>query len=222
MTVVKFWFIRHGFSCGNLLAYAARHGKAQQKFISDPSLTRYGVETSESVEPVPRFIKIDFLFSSCLARAIQTAYYTFIKTGRFKGPIWVAPFLREMGVAPDNTPHPEQDTHRLGAIRRYVRKISSAYDATDRLGGIPEFIRWFCEHLDLFLPRELTKQEINVVVVTHGGRMQHDLHLEHPPRNNQCVVITVKDKEVQTSPKIVFTGVALPDIDSVDMDSCGF
>lgn len=224
MTVVRFWFMRHGFSCGNMMAYAAYFGKIRQKFLQDPGLTKYGVYTSEQAQPVPKHLKIDFLFASCLARAIQTAYHTFIHTKRYDGPIWVAPYLRELGSAPDNSPHPQQDKHRLRSIQKHVKKLSLAYYPDDNNGGIPQFISWFFDHMELFVPKREDEQ-INVVVVTHGGRMKTDLNLDHTPRNNECYLVTAKDGEVTSKPKRVFKGVQLPDLADLNMrseDACEF
>lgn len=200
-----------------MVAYANVLGKKLQRMIiRDPGLTNYGIATSTMSKPIPESVHIDLMFTSCLSRAIQTAYHTFVKTRRYVGPILVAPYLREVGDVPENRPHPYQDAERLGVIiRRHVQRYERAYADGDTRGGIPDFIQWFHNNMPVYLS---TRREVNVVVVTHGARMQTDLGLRSAPKNNQCVLLMVEDGRVKGEPEVISDGVEPPDLHTLESE----
>jgi broad specificity phosphatase PhoE len=217
MSRVNFWFVRHGFSCGNR---SSMLGHAHDQRIMDPGLTDYGADTSGSIaHAVPEEVTIDFLFSSCLSRAIQTAYLMFVRNARYRGPIVAAPFLREIGLSPENMPHPNQAGERLGSVLdRQVVRVAAAYDhARDRLGGIRHFMTWFLSNHKHHVSRN---RVTNVVVVTHGGRMREDLRLDHWPLNNETVFVSLDRGVMGVPPVVVYRGVSPPR--RLDLDRCRF
>lgn len=210
MTITTFWFVRHGFSCGNRAAMMSFPQR-----IGDPGLTEYGFLTSASIPSIPIEGTIDYVFSSCLSRAIQTAYCMFVRNGLYTGPIIAAPYLREIGISPENEPDRNQDVTRLGPpVSRCVLKHPLAYDCGNgRSRGLDHFMKWFFE---TFAP----SKDMNVVVVTHGGRMRQDLGLSHWPKNNEIVRVTVRKGRVLNTPRVVFSGVNPPT--RLDLDSCPY
>lgn len=111
---VNLYHVRHGLSCAN----TQRHGLDIIRY-RDPHLTQYGI--NKSIERGAEVIntlgdtKIDFIGSSILLRAIETAFLMFLP---LKKKIHVLPYLREESgggkLERTNTPYPlEQQKQRL-------------------------------------------------------------------------------------------------------------
>ncbi|QKF94688.1 histidine phosphatase superfamily clade-1 [Fadolivirus algeromassiliense] len=189
---IKFYFVRHAYSCSNLKSTEADRSNPLNKLISilqkiyeqDPNLTQYGINHSKKfgneIKSNNLIGHIDYLFSSSLARAIETAHLMFNKE------ITIAPYLREKGYTYNNIPFDpnDQDNNRIRLfnelqhtnvdIRRiHENDINRGYqdDKEGYNGNLYKFIEWF---LNTYYDEIKNKQTINVVAVTHSRLMQHD------------------------------------------------
>lgn len=96
---IKLLFIRHGFSCANMMKASGRWGRFKKAFVQDPPLTNRGIKDITAIQPtVEKELGVpDIVLSSTLLRAQQTANFLFpTKT------VIVAPFIKELGSTYDN------------------------------------------------------------------------------------------------------------------------
>lgn len=184
MPRVTFYIVRHGFSCSNMASITDMRDTQQ-----DPCLTRHGISESRRLGDlyrnrgiVPQ--EVDFVFASCLSRAIATAYFMFCEKN--KQSIFVVPGLRELRSKGAQLDPFQQDVRRLDpmdkAIKYRVIREPSAYKYDDTL-GLSDFVEWF-------LSNYKGTQDVAIAAASHGGRMARDLRMRDVPHNNACVRLT--------------------------------
>jgi broad specificity phosphatase PhoE len=181
MPRVTFYIVRHGFSCSNMASMTDM--RDSQK---DPSLTRHGIAESRRLGDLYRRKRlipdeIDFVFASCLSRAIATAYFMFCE--RNKQSIFVVPGLRELRSRGAQLDPFDQDVRRLDPMDKNIKyrviREPRAYVQDDAL-AIPDFVEWF-------LSNYKGSQDMVIAAASHGGRMAQDLRMRDVPHNNACV-----------------------------------
>lgn len=189
MPRVTFYFVRHGFSCSNMASIVPTMRDSQK----DPSLTQHGIQESKRLGDeyrkqgiVPH--KVDFVFASCLSRAIATAYFMFCEKN--KQSIFVVPGLRELRSRGAQLEPFDQDIRRLDPMDRNIKyrviREPRAYLQDDPL-GIPDFVEWF-------LSNYVGSQDIVIAAASHGGRMAKDLRMRDVPHNNACVRVVFEKR----------------------------
>lgn len=189
MPRVTFYIVRHGFSCSNMASIVPSMNDTQQ----DPSLTRHGIAESRRLGDLYRRRglipqEVDFVFASCLSRAIATAYFMFCEQN--KQSIFVVPGLRELRSRGAQLDPFQQDVRRLDPMDKNIKyrviREPSAYKYDDPL-GLPEFVEWF-------LSNYKGSQDITIAAASHGGRMARDLRMRDVPHNNACVRLTFEQQ----------------------------
>jgi len=194
---VRVIFIRHGFSCGNVLE--ASHKTAAS--YPDPELTSLGVDLSKAngeklkEELAKRNIVVDFIGSSSLIRAIETAYYLF---GDEKN-IYPLPFVAEKYNTLDNTPLPPKQQRNVISNDDCIPcldentcpiKFKPFYDAQVRgKSNIEEFNNWLADNLDNILSKSKQWHPINdgiftMAIVTHRNFIYRELGFKDVPNNS--------------------------------------
>jgi hypothetical protein len=127
---------------------------------------------------------VDFVFASCLSRAIATAYFMFCE--RNKQSIFVVPGLRELRSRGAQYEPFEQDIYRLDPMDKNIKyrviREPKAYLYDDPL-AIPDFVDWF-------LSNYKGSQDIVIAAASHGGRLAQDFRMRDVPHNNACIRIT--------------------------------
>jgi broad specificity phosphatase PhoE len=93
---IKLFFIRHAFSCAN---FSHRKSPLLHTLIHDPKLASAGIEDIQAYRKQFASIKPEYVFSSNLLRAIQTAEFLFPNN-----KIYVSPYIGESGLGRDNKP----------------------------------------------------------------------------------------------------------------------
>ena len=234
---INFYFVRHAYSCANLKSTEAEQTNIINKIIAniqqisekDPNLTNYGIDHSKKIgqEIKDKNIigYIDFLFSSSLVRAMETAYLMFIHNN-FKfnntNEIIIAPFLREKGSTSENIPFDAKEQYdkriKLLGIDIPIKRITEnnvirGYldDKDGYDGNLFKFMEWFLNTYHYYIK---SKQLINVIIVTHSNLMQHDFHdyniikgeeiksfKERKPHNNSIYQYTIKLPNVTSDKK---------------------
>lgn len=187
---VTIYFVRHGKSCANLqkeFSILPKHW-----FYRDPELSRLGKEDSirNGVELLKTFeqnnINIDYVASSSMLRAIETAYYMFKSLNL---PINVVPYVIEQGITSDNYPFP------LGEQMKLIEQFSplDRFNFLARSSGEREksdlnlFLKWLQNNLSRLAPHVAPGKHINIVLVTHSHFMKKYLNLSKIPANNAVV-----------------------------------
>jgi Histidine phosphatase superfamily (branch 1) len=197
---INFFFVRHAFSCANVKTVESQKAMIVKKIISkveqileaDPNLTKEGFEQShtagEKIKNNSAIKSIDYLFSSPLVRAIETAHAMFIDNNfTFTKPdnkkVYIAPYLKELGETDDNVPLNPKDqiAKRIKLLypkENYIiqlkqNSIIRGYkdDKEGYNGDLFKFINWF---LNTYFREIKNLQEINVVAVTHSSLIQEN------------------------------------------------
>lgn len=196
---VQLIFIRHGYSCANIVKDS---GYKREVFTSypDPELSLIGLNLSKEngkklkQELRKRDVKIDFIASSSLIRAIETAYYIFGK----KQPIYTVPYVAEKGNTPDNN---ALDVKEQREIISEKNKLLCNTDAdcpikfvfSEKSEGRSDsnyvnFVSWLGSNLDTILVENKQWAPINggvfkIAIVTHSNFLGRELGLPYPANN---------------------------------------
>lgn len=122
--IVKLFFIRHGLSCSN---YGREHGRDWE--LADPFLAETGIRDLEEYGKViaKNNIKPEYVFSSSLLRAIQTAQILFRQHVVNVSPYINETFKHEL-VENEPTPPSRQLKHIKRENVRYLYLGSGAED----------------------------------------------------------------------------------------------
>lgn len=113
---IKTYWVRHGYSCANLLKRDERD-KKKIDTLCDPHLSNVGMARSVALgelvrkELRARGAKVsDLVFSSWMVRTIETALYMFPNAR-----VAAIPYIAEVGKGPDNMPlNAKQKKEKLG------------------------------------------------------------------------------------------------------------
>lgn len=205
---------RHGISCANLLE--VRKPRIYRGTMSDPLLTSSGMRISKDAGvQVAEWLKarnltLDAVFSSELARALETAALMYPNQGR---PVYAAPYIRDYTLmGKSNQPEPPTDqvkklVNAFGAQPTTNLKLN--YHWTNTFGHEPGSWDQFLFVLEKRILPELIEDlqkppgsPIVLAVVTHSNFIAKSLgqgcvHLYEKrgytkPPNNQVVHVTYK------------------------------
>ena len=196
---VRVIFIRHGYSCANIVKDS---GYIREIFTSypDPELSQIGLNLSKENgkklknEIGKRGIEVDFIASSSLIRAIETAYYIF---GR-EQPIYTLPYVAEKGKTVDNMALDLNQQRKIISEKNALSCLSDAdcpikFMFSDKSAGrsesnYKEFINWFSNNLDTILAQSQKWEPTNgalftIAIITHSNFLGRELGLSHPANN---------------------------------------
>ena len=176
-------------------------------------------------------IEIDFVLSSSLIRAKETAYHMLKPLlEKNKQPIVEVPYVSEKGFGFDNTAYSYQN--QLNKFKEKYRgpgnNINLFLDAFDfKHPGRGEannnaFLNWLL--LESPIP-EYEKQNINIVLVTHSHFLKKTFNLLEKPANNSVLLSSYVIKKDNINNKWVIgvlpilPGVTYEDICEVDINN---
>jgi hypothetical protein len=172
---IKLFFIRHAFSCAN---FSHRKSPLLHTLIHDPKLSEAGIEDLRAYKPQFAKIQPDYVFSSNLLRAIQTAQYLFPDN-----KVYVSPYIGESGLGFDNKPSkPSKQRKHLpnpnnvvysylgegGGIRLQIPVLDQRFENRPSDVDIPNFGK-FLSWLQVKIPRQ---DSITIAVVGHSDFMR--------------------------------------------------
>jgi len=105
---IKLFFIRHAFSCANYKSLQGIFELLCNTFRTDPKLADIGIRDLENYRSrVRKEVNPDYVFSSSLLRAIQTAQILFPEA-----TVNVAPYIGEHGIGLSSVPKPPSEQLR--------------------------------------------------------------------------------------------------------------
>ena len=227
MPQLKIDFVRHGHSCANMAEEHAGLGYYYKFMEKDPRLSALGLATAEQVATELRSTNPqglvnglpDFVLSSGLSRAIQTAYIMWPHTRQ----IVVAPFLLEHGLKTENRPPPDSAEQNTVLAKRFPllpQKLQRYEQSSTAAGDLAKFMNWlrlsFLGHLS-------GMHDIVVAVVTHSRLMKQDLALSSKPSNQSIYRVTIDFNVwnqfatplvIRQKATLIYNGVNLNQIDS--------
>lgn len=122
---VKILFIRHGFSCANMMKASGRWGRFKKAFIQDPPLTNRGIKDITTIQPevAKQLGTPDIVLSSTLLRAQQTANFLFPNK-----TIIVAPYIKELGKTYDNQANHPQIQKKIDRKAKQLYNSNKIYE----------------------------------------------------------------------------------------------
>jgi len=167
---MKLYLIRHGISCANLLR-AQQQTLAANQYV-DPELTEEGRAQAIRLGPaLKRKLKRPYVVgASVMLRAQQTAYHLL-----HPSKLYIVPHIRELWrTSLECTALSKQDQERVlreqtgdGAIPP-IRDYSYSEPDVPEPQQITEFLKWLGSK-----GQRLTKGTKNLVLVSHGGFIEH-------------------------------------------------
>jgi broad specificity phosphatase PhoE len=181
--LINLYFIRHGYSCANYKKDLAK--SILDKIINifskprDPQLTDKGIiDLKKHRQKVKKIIpKPDYVFSSYLLRAIQTANYLFPKR-----KIRVLPYIGEIGYGVDNKPNRPSIQYNFLKGKKVIysylgeKNYKRSKNRLDKLDYLFDSYKIRKDkpinnfHKFLSLLNSFTKKDIkNIVVVSHAN-----------------------------------------------------
>lgn len=212
---INILFVRHGFSCGNLVSQIAAGSKylKYHTLYRDPPLTQVGIEESKAVgiETREKLRKgkynIDIVASSGLLRAMQTASHMFHKEQDAPGVIkptdrvFVLPFISELHKIPGDTPMEPSaqadflDRYDQHANKRMFRIQTNKQDYAK--SNYIQFLEWMGSNLSTMIREAGIPSDQNVItiaIVSHGGFMRNKITNtpKHKMDNNDSFMMHFK------------------------------
>jgi len=168
---VKLFFIRHGLSCSQY-----GRGKKKNWHLQDPFLSDIGIEALKNYQNVivENGIKPDYVFSSNLLRAMQTAQILFPDK-----MVNISPYIGEMsphGLENVPTAPSRQLKYLKGDKVRYlylegIDDLDELFNNRDEDIDKPDFekfLKWLTPKLQL----SLENKDLTIAVVGHSNFMQ--------------------------------------------------
>lgn len=175
---IKLFFIRHAFSCANYKSLQSTIGPVLNSFRLDPHLADIGIQDLESYRKgVRKEINPDYVFSSSLLRAIQTAQILFPES-----TVNVSPYIGEHGVGLGSRPSKPSDQLRYlnrDKVKYLYLGKEDELNSLDRLfknrrpryckPSFEKFLKWLQRRIPL-------DKDLSIVVVGHSNFMRHMLN----------------------------------------------
>ena len=119
--LVTIYFVRHGFSCANIINYKYKKSnkilKHLHALLKDPLLSQTGIENCDEIKKkhptIPKKLRnVDFICSSSLARTIETAWFMLGgKSSSIK--IHPIPWISEKGFGKDNVSYDKKEQEHI-------------------------------------------------------------------------------------------------------------
>ena len=140
-----FYFVRHGETDWNVL------GKLQGQ--TDIPLNENGIKQARALSERIKDLKVDYIFSSPLSRAYNTAFYLSEKFGL---EIVTSSFLSEMGFGDFEGNVPPLDIDKA-TLKNWDEKVPNGESFKDCFLRFEHFVNSLDENVD------------NVLIVSHGA-----------------------------------------------------
>lgn len=168
---IRLFFIRHGFSCANYKSLEGLFQKVCNSFRTDPQLADIGIRDLERYRSI---VNPDYVFSSSLLRAIQTAQILFPEA-----TVNVAPYIGEHGIGWSSVPRPPSEQLRylnpdkvkylyLGDDRERKEVLDDAFRRRKdkyRETSFKKFLVWLEKRIPL-------NGDLTIAVVGHSNFMR--------------------------------------------------
>jgi len=209
------YLIRHGYSIANRSTFEdeekwfkSKLGLIEKTYEPDPSLTRTGMEQSKNASK--KIQSPDYIFTSVLCRAQQTALFMFPTEQK----VIVAPYLKEKNnwvdgalINSDNKPFQdiftqyekrhnilsEKDLGRLEYSKRVLKnKCEYNKESRDDSGSIKDFLEKFLFDFIKKNHANDDKRVINIAIVCHGGLIKEFLGIKEHVNNNAIYKVAFK------------------------------
>lgn len=179
-------FVRHGYSCLNVIHSIPEEERWYENFYRDPELTSKSLRDMERMS-VPT--DIDFVFSSTMIRAQETALRMFPNK-----KVTLVPYMREVGNNPENTisvSHKEQievigDHSKRVDASNVLRKNGNTWKTEAYISNYDKWKEW----LSKWVWKKYTKTgkiHFKVAVVTHSSLLMKIFSLKDRPHNNAMI-----------------------------------
>ena len=125
---VRIMFIRHGFSCANMLKETGMLSNISKAFLYDPPLTNHAIRDITSVRNgvQKKLGRPDVVFASTLLRAQQTANFLFPDQ-----TVFVAPYIKELGSTLDNKPNTPDIQKKIDLKSKQIYNSNSVVDGKE-------------------------------------------------------------------------------------------
>jgi len=175
---IKLFFIRHGFSCANYKSLQGIFDLVCNSFRLDPHLADIGIKDLERYRKIIRKdINPDYVFSSSLLRALETAQILFPES-----TVNVAPYIGEHGISLGSIPSkPSEQLRYLNPDKvkyLYLGK-EDRINTLDTLfknrkpkyckSSFQKFLKWLKKRIPL-------DKDLTIAVVGHSNFMRHMLN----------------------------------------------
>ncbi len=215
---IKIIFLRHGISCTNLTGFIEQKkipGKKFPNFLHylDPELSsigqRYTVNNGKSLQNylASQEITVDFIGSSSLLRAIETAHFLFNTDAKVFKKIYPLPYLKELGKVRSDFPSAIKEQREFlstadGLSGCNSEKITAdcpldyTFLKTSDLAAAPasfeQFKEWLGNNLEAILSNQTSwspqpqGRMFTMAVVAHRGVMKRELKIQDNVDNNSA------------------------------------
>lgn len=207
---IELYLIRHGYSIANRsttsdeekwLKSVIKTGYIEKIYESDPSLTRTGIEQSKDASNHVRDFRPNYIFTSVLCRAQQTALFMFPT----EQEVVVAPYLKEKNnwvdnplPVSDNKPFKDiltqyekrhnilskEDLQRLLYSEKVLEREKDCeynHESQNNDGSIKIFLEKYL--YPFLMEKHATDKICKIAVVCHGGLIKEFLGIEEVHNN---------------------------------------
>jgi broad specificity phosphatase PhoE len=187
MSIVNLYWVRHAFSCANILEHKGPVANIMRPIVTiDPALTSAGVEQSKAlnVELINGSIpnKFDIVLCSNLKRAMETAMFAFDNVNTL---IYVVPYISEarnpytFGIDSENAPLTADELEKYYLTIEDQFKIKVNFDLLKKLDNNGQMSPNYDNFIKIVLSQVLNKLEnntiYNVAVVSHSHFIKNHL-----------------------------------------------
>jgi hypothetical protein len=200
---LNFFFVRHGMSCCNILHHKdLKLASSFNAIHKDPLLTVKGIDQSSRAGSYlqTKLPSMDYVFSSGLARAIETSLCMFPNQ-----LVHVAPYICEKPSCLENTPYiTKKQSKRLKDYNIDVDRVKFCSSNT----GISDsnLKKFIC-----YITNNFPVDNTNIAVVTHSNFLVDILNLEKRMNNNAVFKATFDTDTMQFDTiHTVFSGYQFP------------
>jgi broad specificity phosphatase PhoE len=175
---IKLFFIRHAFSCANYKSLKSNIESLLNSFRLDPHLADIGIRDLQRYRnTIRKDINPDYVFSSGLLRAIQTAQILFPES-----TVNVAPYIGEHGISLGSTPSKPSEQLRYLNPNKVKYLYLGKQDRNNNLDRLfknrkPRYCKPNFQKFLNWLKRRITlDKDLSIVVVGHSNFMRHMLN----------------------------------------------
>ena len=205
---MKLYLIRHGLSCGNLMAHKDIHLAPLNAFNRDPLLTEVGVQQSKKCSDFidnKLNLKPDLVISSALIRSIETALHMFPKSD-----VHIIPYISEKNKTLENIPC--SINHQKQRIQKETKALNRCKFPESNKGlkqcDLTKFIKYLQDNFDI--------EDRTICIISHSHFLMDILNINDKMNNNAIYHVVIQDNKV-TQYKKIFSGYKLPYNASIKM-----